>query len=358
MVLLTLVACTGRINNPEGWSGGVVHGDTLYIPTREGDVRAINTATGETRSRFTLLGEDEQFRGVYGTPVFHNDTLYVGGYDSVLYALSPSLEIRWQEPVGGHIVGGPSVTDDIVLVAADDGKVYAFEHGDQSRRWVFQTGDKVWSSPVAANGVVYASSLDKTLYALDIEDGGILWQFSSNGAIASTPVVDEGVLYVGSFDGIFYALDAANGAELWRFSGAQSWYWGTPLVHGDDVFVPSLDGNLYAINKRTGKLRWTHRTEGPIVGSPVVVSGDKIAVGSDDGRLHIVRISDGNPLDNCNVKTEIRSDLAHQDGNVFFAANDKSIRALSVKTDGNPDEEWVHQPDEDDPVVRGRVEDC
>ena len=83
-----------------------------------------------------------------------------------------------------------------------------------------------------------------------------------------------------------------------------------------------------------------------------------IAIGSDDGKLHIARISDGNPVDFCNMRTEIRSSLAVQDDTVFLSAKDKSIRALRIKTNGNPDEEWVHQPDEDDPIDRGRIEDC
>lgn len=358
LALPVLAACAGRINTPEGWSAGVVNDDTLYIGTRQGDVRAIDAASGATRGRFRLLGQDDQFRGVYGAPAFHNGSLYIGGYDSVLYALSETLELKWQEPVGGPIVGSPTVAGDAVIVGADDGGVYAINLEDQSRRWVFRADNKVWSSPVAGDGAVYVSSLDKRIYALDLEDGGKLWQFDSGGAIASTPALDEGTLYVGSFDGIFYAIDAASGEERWRFDGAQRWYWGTPLVHGEDVFAPSLDGNLYALNKRTGRLRWTLRTAGPIVGSPAITPDGLIAVGSYDGRLHIARVSDGNPLDSCNIQTEIRSALTESGGMVFFAAKDQSIRALRVKSDGNPDEEWVHQPNEDDPVARGRVEDC
>ena len=371
VLLATLAGCAGRIATPEGWAGGVVGEDTLYIGTRAGDVRALNIDSGEEiHSGFTLVGEEAQ-RGVYGTPALVDDTLYFGGYDGVLYArFTPSLDKKWEEPLYAdednptQIVGGPTLAGDVVLVGADNGKVYAFdqEADDQQRwsvseRWTFQTGNKVWSSPVSADGVVYATSLDKSLYALSLEDGSKLWQFATNGAIASTPSYDEGTIYFGSFDSIFYAVNADDGTLRWKFEGADSWYWGTPLIYGGDVFAPSLDGKLYALDKRTGELRWTLATEGPIVGSPAVIF-DMIAVGSDDGRLHIVRISDGNPVDSCNMRTEIRSSLAINDDIIFLSANDKTIRALRIKTNGNPDEEWVHQPDEDNPVQRGRVEDC
>ena len=374
--LLALVACAGQIATPEGWSGGAADGDTLYIGTRAGDMRAIDIDSGEVRKSFSLIIRDTQpgFFGdrdvevpssVYGTPQLQDDTLYFGIYHGTLYALStPDLNTKWTERIDSYIVGSPTLAGDVVLVGADNGKVYAFDQeADEqqrwsaSKRWTFQTGNKVWSSPTAADGVVFATSLDKNLYAISLEDGSKLWQFTTNGAIAASPAHDDGTVYFGSFDGSFYAVNAADGSLRWKFEGADGWYWGAPLVHGNDVYAASLDGNLYALNKRTGDLRWTLPTEGSIVGSPAVIF-DMIAVGSDDGRLHIARMSDGNPVDSCNMRTEIRSTLAVMEDIVFLSAKDKSIRALRIKTNGNPDEEWVHQPDEDNPVARGRVEDC
>lgn len=373
LLLVALIGCAGQIATPEGWSGGVVDGEALYIGTRAGDVRALNVDTGEEiHAGFTLSGDEER-RGVYGTPVLEGDSLYFGGYDGVLYArLTPTLDKKWEEPLYEdgteeeltRIVGGPSLVGDVVLVGADNGKVYAFDQqaDDQdrwsvTRRWTFQTGNKVWSSPVGVDGVVFATSLDKNLYAINLEDGSKLWEFSTNGAIAATPAYDDGTVYFGSFDSIFYAVNASDGTLRWKYDGAGSWYWGSPLVHGDTVYAPSLDGNLYALDKRTGDLRWTLATEGPIVGSPAVIF-DMIAVGSDDGRLYIVRMSDGSPVDLCNMRTELRSTLAVQDDVLFLSATDKTIRALRIKTNGNPDEEWVHNPDEDTPVERGRAPDC
>ena len=368
LLLVALVGCAGRIATPEAWSGAVADENAVYIGTREGDFRALNIEDGSILKRFALGPEDADDRdlhGVYGAPVMHDGSLYFGGYNGVLYALSaPSLDTKWSEPIGSSIVGGPSLAGDVVLVGADNGTVYAFdqEADEQQRwsvseRWTFQTGNKVWSSPIAVGDVVYATSLDKNLYAISLEDGSKLWHFTTKGAIASTPAYDGGTVYFGSFDGVFYAVNASDGTLLWRFDGADSWYWGAPLVYGDSVYAPSLDGNLYALDKRTGELRWTLETEGPIVGSPAVIF-DMIAIGSDDGRLHIVRISDGNPVDVCNMRTEIRSTLAVQDDVLFLSAKDKTIRALRIKTNGNPDEEWVHKPDEDIPVLRGRAPDC
>ena len=46
LVLLALAACT-RIGNPEGGSGAVVSGDTLYVATRDGELIALDRVSGE-----------------------------------------------------------------------------------------------------------------------------------------------------------------------------------------------------------------------------------------------------------------------------------------------------------------------
>ena len=208
LVVVGLVACA-RAGTPEGWSGGVVAGDTLYVGTMDGEVRALDANTGETVWRFELRGEPK-LRAVYGTPVIVGDTLYVGGYDGFLYALSLDGGDVWDVRVGDAepIVGSPVVADDLVLVGSSDGNLYAFGAADGSLRWTFRTGDKVWSTPAVADGVAYFGSLDHNVYAVRLEDGTEVWQspFSAKGAITAAPVVARDRVYVGAFDGVFYAI--------------------------------------------------------------------------------------------------------------------------------------------------------
>ncbi len=355
LVLLTLAACN-RIGTPEGWSGGAISGDTLYIGTSEGEVRAIDRASGATKWRFALQGE-ERYRAVYGTPFIAEDALYVGGYDNVLYALSLDGQERWVEPLGDAIVGGPAVSDNLVLVGSSDGNMYALDTDEGTEQWRFQTGGKVWSTPAIANGVAYFGSLDHSVYAVSLREGEEQWMFSTGGAVAASPVVANGRVYVGAFDGVFYAIDAATGNEVWSFDGATNWYWGRAVVHGDIILAPSLDGSLYAISVNTGGLLWKVDTDGPIVGSPAVVSDSMIALASADGKIRLVGL-DGSVLDACNVDEEVRTSIVAQDDFVYFGARDHSIRALQIKPNGNPDEEWVHFTNQDSPTQRGQPAAC
>ena len=327
LALLSLAACTpgagcGRFGVPRGWSGGTVIGDTLYMGTATGEIRALDKLTGETLWKFELKGEQGE-RAIYGTPAVADGSLYIGGYDSMLYALSlkegEEGEPTWQERVGGPIVGSPLVVDDIVLVGSSDGNLYAFHPESAEEKWRFRTAGKVWSTPAVDNGVVYFGSLDQNVYAVALEDGHEIWRFPTGGAVSASPVVAVGKVFVGSFDGVFYAVDAATGREAWSFDGAGNWFWTHALIAGDRVLAPSLDGNLYALDIDTGDLLWKLETDGAIVGSPVIVS-DMIVVPSDDGKIRLARLRDGSELDRCNIEEKIRTPLVAQGGFVYFGS--------------------------------------
>jgi outer membrane protein assembly factor BamB len=359
VLMLGLIAAgmgCARIRAPEGWSGGVIQDETLYIGTAEGQLLALDAVSGETRWKFELLG-DEDDRAIYGLAAVTEDALFVGGYDGILYALSPEGDLLWQERVGDAIVGGPTVVGDTVLVGDSSGALYAFDIEEQLSRWVFLAGDKVWSSPAVAEGVAYIGSLDHNVYAVNVANGSELWRFSTGGAVTASPLVVKGRVYVGAFDGVFYALDAATGAEVWRFDGADSWYWSHAIAGEDTLYAPSLDGNLYALELATGRLRWTVETEGPIVGSPAFVF-DMIAVPSADGKVRLANIRDGSPVNACNVGEEIRTTLVERDGVVYFGARDRSIRAISITSAGQRSEKWVYFTDRDDPLPSNRTVDC
>ena len=380
LVLLLLAACT-RLGEPEGWSGGAVSGDILYIGTMEGDLRALDVDTGVTQCIFELESESPQQRAFYGTPAIDGDALFVGGYDGRLYAFSLDCDGAWdpddQQLVGdgAPIVGSPVVADGVVLVGSSDGNLYAFDidRGDNrlklAERWRFPSDNNVWSTPVVSNGTVYFGSLDHTLYAVRLDDGQAAWPtpFTARGAIAATPTVANGRVYFGAFDGVFYAVDAETGVETWRFDEATDWFWAGTVMTADTIYAPSLDGNLYALDIDNGDLLWTLETGGPIIGSPVIV-GEWIAVPSMHNKVaavHLVRLADRDDPRRCTFgernKVKIRASLAvrhgefapedvEYEGAVFLAATDHSVRALGVRQNGSLDELWVHFTDRDIPL--------
>ena len=104
-------------------------------------------------------------------------------------------------------------------------------------------------------------------------------------------------------------------------------------------------------------MRWVYPTNGSIVGSPALI-GDRVAVASTDGRVRLVRQQDGQDETQCNVDSSIKAPLTAQGNFLFFRADDRSIRALEINANGNPDEIWIHRSDQDDPVARDWTRSC
>ncbi|MCI0438205.1 MAG: PQQ-binding-like beta-propeller repeat protein [Chloroflexi bacterium] len=362
LLLLALAACTG-IQAAEGGSGVALDGDRLFAGTREGEVRAINPENGQTIWQFDLQGEEDG-RTVYGEPAAAGDTVFAGGYDSILYALAAADGVlRSRDLLDDGIVASPSVADGAIIVGDSAGNVIAYDATDPAslvRKWTFRTGDKVWSTPAVSDGVAYFGSLDHNFYAVDLETGQEKWRYDrSEGAIAASPLVHNGRVYFGSFDKIFYALDALTGQVVWQFDGARNWYWAKAITDGTTIYAPSLDNNLYALDINTGALKWTLETGGAIAGSPALVGNDKIAVPSDDGRLRIARLADGVELADCNIGEQLRTPIVAMNDVIYFGVRpDSSIRALRVKADGNPDELWAHFTNRDNPLQPNRQPDC
>jgi outer membrane protein assembly factor BamB len=104
------------------------------------------------------------------------------------------------------------VANGVVYVGSFDSKVYALNASTGAKLWSFTTGNAVYSSPAVANGVVYVGSEDNKVYALNASTGAKLWSFVTGSRVASSPAVANGVVYVGSENGNVYAFDQTGGA--------------------------------------------------------------------------------------------------------------------------------------------------
>jgi eukaryotic-like serine/threonine-protein kinase len=263
---------------------------------------------------------------IVSSPVWHAGTIYVGSDDGQLYAIdAASGRQRWQLATGGPVASTPAVADGRVYVVSYSGGLHAadaatgallwkfagegerrFEakglHGQQPRAQTFPDPFDVYlSSPVVANGLVYFGSGDGHVYALDVKAGTLRWKFRTGDVVHASPALADGRLFVGSWDGRFYALDAASGRELWRFQGGvdalmanQQGFQSSPAVVGGIVYTGSRDANVYALDAATGRERWRFSTGASWVNaSPAVADGRVHVATSDSSLYHVIDAATG-----------------------------------------------------------------
>jgi len=321
---------------------------------------------------------------VVGSPVVDAGTVYVGGADSILYAIAPGGNEGWRFEAERSITGAPAIEtvdgEQIVFVGSEDGRLYAVDAAGGTEQWRFGTEGSITASPTVhgtpAGPTVFVGSRDGGLYAVDATDGTERWRYGTDFAVQSTPAVasvdDEpvvfvgsddqqvhavaggeerwtvetggfvrsaptvvdGTVYVGSNDGGIYAIDAATGDGDWRF-GTGGAVPSSPAVAEGTVYVGSRDGLVYAIDAGGGTEQWTVDTGQPITSS-AAVTAEAVYTASANGRVYGLGL-DGEELWSVETGRRVRSSPAVVDGTVYVGSNDRNVYALEAGEEGPVD---------------------
>jgi len=185
---------------------------------------------------------------VDSSPAVAGGVVYVGSADGNVYALdAASGTKKWAYQTRGEIGSSPAVAGGVVYVGSEDGTLYALDATSGTKKWAYHTGNFVGSSPAVVGGMVYVGSHDGTLYALEATTGARKWTYWTRGPMFSSPEVANGVVYVGASWGNVYALDAASGTQKWSYhtGGIDS----SPAVVNGVVYVSCIDGpSVYAFH--------------------------------------------------------------------------------------------------------------
>ena len=350
LLFLVSIGCT-RINSAQGWSGALINGSHLILTSMDGHIMVLDKQTGKHLWKPDLIRvneKEEDKRASYGIPVVSKGIVFVGVYDGKIQAIEEDTgRIVETEVVSDdfEIIGGPLISNNKLYIGSSDGVLRSYildfsnEQVSFNDDWEFKAGGEIWSTPVVSDGILIITSLDHNIYAIEEDTGELIWKSATGGAIAATPMVYNDTVYVGSFDSVFYAFDLSTGEEKWTFEKASNWYWGKPAIGGETIYIPSLDGNLYALDANSGRKEWELETEGAIVGSPAIVAA-MVVIGSTDGEIRIVEANSGELLGSCDVGKSIESPITSEGSDVYFSVRDHSVRAITIKPNGNPDEKW------------------
>ncbi|MGC9452625.1 MAG: PQQ-binding-like beta-propeller repeat protein [Oceanipulchritudo sp.] len=193
-------------------------GDTLYFGTENGNLYAVDAASGVQQWYFrvpTITGTDE----ISAAPAVAEDgTIVFSSQNGTLYALSANGTLQWSFPTTESIKSSPVIdASGTVYFAAQDGYLYAIDSiGFQL--WETFVGDVFYCTPAldssgniiigayAGSQVIGAASV---FMALD-STGAVLWEHLIEGYNDSSPnIAPDGSIYVGAHDGFLYKLEGS-----------------------------------------------------------------------------------------------------------------------------------------------------
>ena len=298
-------------------AGGPIHGTAavtefaVYFTCDDGFLRKLARADGKELWRHSLgdanvrrvLPHPTVFEWDYAasTPVLGGDIVYAGGANGEMHAVDvASGELKWRFATGAKIRTGALVDGERLVFGSDDGFLYSLDRATGRELWRFDMQGNVTAIPVRHEGALIVGNRGPGLNSIDAEKGTQNWRLYFWGSwVESTAVIHDGTLYVGSSDlRRVSAIDPGTGAVKWR-SDVYGSTWGTPLVVGDRIYAGALGekpymirhvGGFVTLDRATGKAlsRWplpeTGNFQWGIAGSPVQ-SGGGVVVATVGGSL-------------------------------------------------------------------------
>ena len=227
--------------------------DAVYVATAADRVIALDAATGKWRWQYERETPDGFTIHGYGAPRLRGNHLLVGFADGNLVALqSASGEVAWARSLAAvsdqfvDVDSTPVLDRDTIYAASYSGGVYGLDAKDGGVRWRLGTEG---AGPLSLlDGRLYFVAPREGLHALST-DGQILWRqgLAEAGDLTAPLALGRYLLFSGSRGGLFI-VDAAGGDLLEVFNPGQGICARATLsADGTRVYVLSNGGTLYAL---------------------------------------------------------------------------------------------------------------
>jgi outer membrane protein assembly factor BamB len=223
-----------------------VDGVGVYVATRDGVVRGLDTDSGRIR------WEVAERPGVVAAG---EGLLVVRQEDGIVWGMNPRTgNTRWKadSQVRGTLT--PALYKDAVVVAGEG--VAVLDAATGQTRWR-AAGVRATTVPLAWGPWLLVGESDGALRCRDLVTGALLWSHATARPLLAPPVVDEGGrVFLGTTERRFVALDP-------RKKGDERWSWrigadvqAPPVVSGPRVLFTTHEDVLYALRGKNGHLAW------------------------------------------------------------------------------------------------------
>ncbi len=202
---------------------------TLYVASLDHHLYALDPLSGALRWKVDLGG------AVPGNLVYDaaRERIYVGTFVSELVAVDLNAQqvvARFQAE--DWLWGAPVLDEDVLYFGDLSGNLYAVQVREEGfaqlwKRSLAKAG--IRAAPILTNGLLVVGAQDERLYAVHKEDGSDAWEATTKGAVLSdlvfVPAQEGGqdrpaLVIVGTDDAkhLIAAFDAASGEARWEYA--------------------------------------------------------------------------------------------------------------------------------------------
>ena len=295
---------------------GYVNGQ-IVTASRGGDLTGFNSA-GE---RLWSINVGDQITGGVALDALSQTAIISTRGGQVMAFDSVTGAKRWQKQLSGSVLTPALITNNRVILSANDG----FLHGLS-----LQTGQSVWQfatqvPAISVRGSAAPTLLDSKTALLATADGRLhavttdsgLPQWSRRVGVGTgssevermsdvdgTPIVDKNQLFAISYSGQLLGIDLASRQVMFvnELASLKSL-----AVNNQQVIGTSLEGKVVAYNRSTGEVLWeSEELAYRHLTNPVMI-GNYIAVGDFDGMVHLFDPASGKIVSRVQTKGALSS---------------------------------------------------
>ena len=275
-------------------AGGVAvpPGGTLGL-----DTARSNRVDGELSE--TLAWSDLRSSRFDFPPVADDEVMVLAERDGEVSAMDTATgAIRWRVRLTGPIVATPALAGEQVLVADSRKNLWSLHLADGTAHWVRRFDDVVSASPVVAGDRVVVATDDRHVTAVSLADSHTLWQAVRSTTLPAAPALaeDGDLVLVADRGGEVTAYNVADGSLAWTRSLEGGTLRGPAVADEEGVTVVADDtGGIYGLETGTGDLRWEQRTV-YYPSQPFAVGDGRVVSLGDGTRLEAYSLEDGEPV--------------------------------------------------------------
>ena len=232
--------------------------ELLLVPSEDGNLYGYIADTGESLWDMPFDTDDR----IWSTPVVSDGVAYFGSHDGNIYAVNTATgKLKWSRQTEGVVAGKPLLFNGMIIAGSFDKNLYALDADNGDIRWQFEGENWFWAGAVTNGDTIFAPSMDGHVYALD-RNGILKWKYDTGESIVSAPVIVPRGLVVAPRDGRLLLLDVTSSADrtaAQRLLSSQSLGDAeirAPLVAvGESVYVGSDDGSVRRVEVKGGQVQ-------------------------------------------------------------------------------------------------------
>jgi outer membrane protein assembly factor BamB len=271
-----------------------VLGKLVYIAGYNGKVYAYTADTLQQRWIYPIEGN---LKPIISALVVSGDLLYFGCTDGNVYALDVATGVeKWRFATGGEIWSTPVLDNNLLIIGAFNKTVFAIDTASGTEKWRFSTGSTNVAPPLILNGTVYLGSLDRNLYALNVTDGKERWRFSAENWFWARPIAKDGIIYAPCLDNKVYGLDESGRNVVTYDVAGQVASW--PVIANDQVIVATEEAKIWALDtnpanfgKSDNKRQIAALPSGVKVTAPLAANKEVVYINASDNNIYLVNVT-------------------------------------------------------------------